>query len=177
MESLNIRNLGLFVLLWILISFSYNMFSDSRPWFLIDNVNLIFHEAGHIFMSFLGTFLMILGGTIFEISIPLIVTFYFLAKKRPAGMMFGLWWLSSALYGISIYSRDSRAQILPLLGGDNVTHDWFYLLSKLGILKYDQVVGNFFIFLSILSILLILFVACRSILLKNILKYKNKSSI
>ena len=44
---------------------------------------------------------------------------------------------------------DARAQALPLLN-DNLTHDWWYLFSKMHLLKYDTTIGNSVVFLGYL---------------------------
>ena len=46
-------------------------------WWFIQNVNLIFHEAGHMFLMFFGDTLHTLGGSIFEIGVPLTIMLYF----------------------------------------------------------------------------------------------------
>ena len=44
---------------------------------MIDNVNLIVHEAGHLLFSYLGHTLMIWGGTILQLFVPLALAVYF----------------------------------------------------------------------------------------------------
>lgn len=117
----------------------------------MNSINLIFHEAGHVIFSPFGNFLHMLGGTLAEILIPLIVIGHFLLRRQLYSVGFGLWWLSIAFWSISVYARDARTQSLPLLGGDSVGHDWTNILGQLGILRYDYVVGNIFLLLSILA--------------------------
>ena len=45
-------------------------------------------------------------------------------------------------FNISVYVKDARAQVLPLLGGEGVIHDWNYILWSLHMLNWDQVVGK-----------------------------------
>lgn len=113
---------------------------------------------------FFGSFIHALGGTLFEIGIPLLCAGYFYLRKDFIGAGFGLWWLSTAFWGVSIYARDARIQILPLLGGDSVGHDWAYLLGTLNVLQYDQYVATIFAILSIFSCV------CAHILLYEVMK-------
>jgi hypothetical protein len=129
------------------------MYMNHDIWFIVSSINLIFHEAGHMFMMFFGEFLHIFGGTVFEMGIPLLIAFHFYRQHDWLGVAFSLWWLSTALMDISIYASDATLRQLPLLGGDAVGHDWYNLLSMFGMLAYDQVIGAFFLLLSILAFL------------------------
>jgi len=117
--------------------------ADNQYW-IISNVNLIFHEAGHVVFSFFGSFMHALGGTVLELTIPTICYLYFRYREHIPGQVFSLWWLTTSLYGISIYMADARARVLPLLGGQE-GHDWAYLLGRLGLLKQDLLLSRLFI--------------------------------
>jgi len=39
--------------------------------------------------------------------------------------------------------------MLQLITGDPDTHDWWYLLNKMNIIEYDDLVGNIFFTLSL----------------------------
>jgi hypothetical protein len=43
---------------------------------------------------------------------------------------------------VSIYAGDAMKMQLDLLGGDAVIHDWNYLLSALGILRYTPIIAS-----------------------------------
>lgn len=113
-------------------------------WHFIDNVNLIFHEAGHTIFSFFGEFINILGGTLMQILIPIIFCFYFYKKQDYFSASLLLFWLSQNFFNISVYAGDAIKMELPLLGGDGVYHDWSYMLSSVGLLKYTEEVSLFF---------------------------------
>ncbi len=114
----------------------------------LHNVNLVFHEAGHVIFSPFGRFIHVLGGTLGQLLIPFIVLCAFLLKNRDAfGASVGLWWLGQNFMDIAPYVNDARDLKLPLLGG--VTgrdvldyHDWEYLLGKPGLLRYDHFLGH-----------------------------------
>jgi hypothetical protein len=110
-------------------------------------INLPFHEVGHlIFMPF-GRFMMVLGGTLGQILMPVICLGTFLIKTRDAfGASVALWWTAENFMDMAPYINDARALELMLLGGitgqDVEGHDWEYLLTKLGWLSYDHVLAR-----------------------------------
>lgn len=130
---------------------------QNKTWWFIQNVNLIFHEAGHIIFMFFGDFMSILGGSLLEILIPLIVTLHFFFTKQFFSAAFSSWWLSTAFLSVSIYASDAEERFLPLLGGDSVLHDWFYILSQLNLLEHDDLFGYFFWLCAFLSVVLLIF--------------------
>ncbi len=50
---------------------------DPYQWHLIDGVNLVNHEAGHLIFSPFGEFLMIAGGSLFKVIMPALFVGYF----------------------------------------------------------------------------------------------------
>jgi hypothetical protein len=138
----------------LLLYLWYRLVSAPTDFHFIMGANLIFHEAGHfIFMPF-GGFLSVLGGTIFELGIPLLCLGAFVRQQSYAGSMFTTWWAATALYSIGTYIRDAQTQALPLLSGDPSAHDWTYLLGSTGLLAYDTTIGGFVIFLSYVTLVL-----------------------
>lgn len=112
---------------------------------LLDNIDLVIHEAGHFFFGLFGKFIYTLGGTLMQIILPSIIAGYFLSNNYRTGVQFSLLWLGQNFINISVYAADARARKLPLLGGNKVYHDWHYLLGQVGILDYDQIVGYTFL--------------------------------
>ena len=117
--------------------FVYYIFTYTE-WHFIDNVNLIFHEAGHVIFMLFGQFLYVLGGSLFQILFPLVFVFYFYKREDyfPASLL--LFWVGQNLLNVSVYISDAIAMQLPLLGGDTSTHDWNNLLQMTGMLKYTK---------------------------------------
>lgn len=111
---------------------------------LLDNIDLVIHEAGHFFFSLFGKFIYTLGGTLMQIILPSIIAGYFFRNNYRTGVQFGLLWLGQNFINISVYAADAEARKLPLLGGNKVYHDWHYLLGEVGILEYDYLVGYIF---------------------------------
>jgi len=123
---------------------------------LIDNADLVIHEAGHFFFKFFGKFIYTAGGTLMQIIIPSIIIFYFFRNMYRLGVQIGLLWLGQNLINISVYAADAQAQKLHLLGGNSVYHDWHYMLGEIGLLNYSAEVGYFFVVLAILIFILML---------------------
>ncbi|MBT8379883.1 MAG: hypothetical protein KJN64_11720 [Ignavibacteria bacterium] len=117
---------------------------------LMDNIDLVIHEAGHFFFSFFGKFIYTLGGTLMQIILPSIIAGFFLRNNYRTGVQFSLLWLGQNFINISVYAADARARNLPLLGGNKVYHDWHYMLGELNLLEQDQIVGYFFFGVAIL---------------------------
>lgn len=107
----------------------------------LDGVNLVFHEAGHVLFAFTPQYLTILGGTLMQLAVPMVCAVSFLRQRQPVSASLALWWVGQSMVGVSVYLSDARAQVLPLLGGDAVEHDWAYLLESVGLLPYDTALG------------------------------------
>ncbi|MGE5680915.1 MAG: hypothetical protein ACM34K_08560 [Bacillota bacterium] len=116
----------------------------------IDNTDLVIHEAGHLVFMLFGKFIQAAGGTLMQIILPSLITFYFLKAQYKTGVQFALLWLGQNLINISVYAADARAHKLHLLGGSKVYHDWTYMLTTVGILEFDEEVGLLFFSLAIL---------------------------
>jgi hypothetical protein len=112
--------------------------SGASTWCFLDYVNLAFHEAGHVFLSFAGSTLHYLGGTIGQLLVPAALATYFLIKEeRPFAAAVCCWWLGESLINVSIYMADARTLALPLVGGGD--HDWNELFYRFGMLSESSV--------------------------------------
>ena len=108
-------------------------------------VNLPFHEAGHIVFLPLGEFMTVLGGSLFQVIIPVVCAVAFIRREDWFAMTVCLWWAGENLVDLGPYIADARALQLPLLGGKTgaeVTgHDWEAILEMLGWLHLDHSLG------------------------------------
>ncbi len=136
------------VIFWIfLIYYSLRFFSFGINTAVMNDFlhgpDLIFHEAGHVIFSPFGDFIMILGGSLGQCLIPIIVIYTFLFKeKNPFGASIGLWWLGQNLTDVALYISDASTRSLPLIGGmSEEAHDWGNLLTMTGLLRYDFTFG------------------------------------
>jgi len=119
---------------------------------LLDNFHLIVHEAGHLFFSFFGTFVQVLGGTLMQTIIPILLLIVFYKSYMTKGMQASFFLLGHSFINISVYAADARTQVLPLLG--NGKHDWAYLLNEINLLNFDAQIGYFFVGLAIISFII-----------------------
>ena len=141
--------IGLFIWGWnfILMDFVNNPWQIGNSY--MHNINLVFHEAGHVFFRPFGWFMMILGGSLFQIIMPLIVTFTFLIKNNNAfGASVGLWWTGQSFIDLTPYIDDAQIQQLVLLGGHTGadapgSHDWTNILSEFNTIDKHREVANF----------------------------------
>ena len=108
---------------------------DPSQWHLIDGVNLVIHEAGHLIFSPFGEFMMIAGGSLFQIIMPALFVGYFCYQRQFYSAALVLFWVGESILNVSVYAGDSLALQLPLLGGQDSIHDWNYMLGVLGLLK------------------------------------------
>ncbi len=133
-------------------------FLNIGNYLLIDYLNLLIHEGGHGIFKIFGKYIHALGGTLMQIIIPsMFIVFYFIKKQKFGAQIF-LVWLGQNLFNISVYAADARAQKLPLLGGNKVYHDWTYLLNTIGLIEYDKLIGNVFVFLGVAAFIVAIIV-------------------
>lgn len=123
-------------------------------WHFIDNVNLIFHEAGHTIFFVFGEFISICMGSGFQVFLPFSIAVYFFYTKQSFAGTVTLMWVGENLITVSVYAGDALLQQLALLGGDSVIHDWNYILSTLGVLQYTSQIAQAIFLLGVCTILL-----------------------
>lgn len=114
-------------------------------------VNLPIHEAGHVFFSPFGDRLTSLGGSLFQLLLPLGLAAHQLLRSRdPLGSAVCLWWHGQNYQDLAPYIADAREMVLPLLGGNTGRtapygfHDWNFLLTEQGLLQHDRAIAGAF---------------------------------
>ncbi len=107
--------------------------------------NLIFHEAGHVVLGIFGRFIGALGGSLFQVAVPLAIAAAFLRQRDQFGASVGIWWAGQNILDLAPYIADARSLQLALLGGRTGAevegHDWEYILGELGWLHLDRTLG------------------------------------
>ena len=107
---------------------------------LMDLVFVPIHEGGHALFGFFGHTLMIAGGTILQLSVPLMLAAYFLFRRQIQGTAFCTFFFFEQLLPTATYMADARARELPLLTiGDPelAEHDWATMFGWFGVLEHD----------------------------------------
>jgi len=81
---------------------------DRSGFLFLDYVNLIIHESGHFFFSWFGYTIMILGGTLGELLVPLLCALYFFWQREANGFAFCDFWFFENFPYIGTYMADAR---------------------------------------------------------------------
>jgi hypothetical protein len=126
---------------WLVFYLLFLLYAAAdRTGFLgIDYVNLIIHEGGHFFFSWFGHTIMILGGTLGELLVPLLCAAYFGWKRETTAVAFCSFWFFENFLYIGTYMADARTSALPLVGSEE--SDWTILFTEWGLLVKDQQIG------------------------------------
>jgi hypothetical protein len=107
--------------------------------------DLVFHEAGHVIFAFMGRFMTVLGGSLFQFLVPVILSIAFVRQRNFYGAVVCAWWAGQSLVDVSPYIADARALQLVLIGGHTGAevegHDWEFILTQLGWLHLDTRLG------------------------------------
>ncbi len=128
------------LLLALLGWWTLRLAARATGWVFVDFVNLAFHEAGHVFLRPFGQTVHFLGGTIFQVGIPALLVWYFVARRGDAfASACCLWWVGENLINVSVYMADARDLMLPLVGGGE--HDWNELFFRFGVLDEPSVLA------------------------------------
>ena len=141
------------------VNYSYP-FPLSIVYLFVDTFLLIVHEAGHTFFGLLGfRFLTILGGSLFQILLPLAILGYCWINRIYIGLQFSFLLVGFSWLDVATYAADGSARQLPIIGGlGKESHDWYNLLVRMNALEYDFTIGIAFILFGILCYLLAIFI-------------------
>jgi hypothetical protein len=130
---------ALFLLAYLV--FLFHAWRDNAGFLFPDFVNLMIHEAGHVLFGWGGETIMLLGGTLGELLVPLACAAGFFYKRELYGFAFSLFWFFENFLYIGTYMADARTSALPLVNSDE--SDWTILFTQWNILIYDQRLGHF----------------------------------
>ncbi len=112
----------------------------------LDIVDLAIHETGHLLFRPFGEFMMVAGGSIFQIFVPLVFVGYFVWNQKPYSASIVLFWVGQSLINVFIYADDAiRMQLVltsGMTGSEGSFHDWNHMLSTLGLLKSTPAVAG-----------------------------------
>ena len=104
----------------------------------LDAGNAVIHEAGHPLFSYLGDFMTVLGGTLFQLLVPFLLAMAF--------SLFMVVVFENLLYVAQYMStaRSLEGQYIAIgagaMSGDEMDpnmHDWHNLFSRFGLLQRD----------------------------------------
>jgi len=107
---------------------------------IVDDANLVFHEAGHPIFGLLGSTLGLYGGTLGQLAIPAGIAGAFWVRREAVGFAVTGFWFFENFLNIARYMADARAQVLPLVGGGE--HDWTTIFMRWGVLSSDTAIAS-----------------------------------
>ena len=118
---------------------------------MISDIDLAIHEFGHmLFMPFgipiLGETMVIMGGSLTQIALPLVFAGYFAFSKKHRDLHAAtvcFWWAAVNVADVAIYAHDARARQLMLISGttgqESDGHDFYNLFAMWGVLERDVI--------------------------------------
>lgn len=111
---------------------------------IFNGLNLVIHEAGHAAFSYFGEWLSVAGGTVFQLGIPLVVGSMFYRQGDAFAVAVALFWVGTNAVEVGVYAADARARALPLVSPSTTEpiHDWYYMLARAGLLRFDLLLGG-----------------------------------
>lgn len=95
--------------------------------FVLDWVNLFIHEAGHLVFRIFGQWMHMIGGSVFQVILPLalaVVSF----RQNVARAALPLFWTGESMVNLSVYIADAPYKQLKLIA-KGLIHDWNWLLA------------------------------------------------
>jgi len=128
---------------FILLNYRSNEIMNS----FMHRIDLVFHEAGHVVFMPFGSFMGVLGGTLGQLIMPIVVMVALIVTANDNfGGSVGLWWLGQSLMDCAPYIADARALKLQLVGGGSGRdrpgfHDWENILLDLNLIDHDLQIG------------------------------------
>src|SRR3972149_2463730 len=83
--------------------FLWHAAADRDGFLLMDHVNLIVHEAGHLLFGWFGATLGLWGGTLLELLVPLALVVYFAWQRHASGTAFAAFFFFENFLYIATY--------------------------------------------------------------------------
>jgi hypothetical protein len=142
---------GLFILYfgWIAL--------DPMQGSFLDMVDLPIHETGHLLFRPFGQFLMVAGGSLFQVIMPAIFVGYFVWQRSFYSAAIVLFWVGQSILNVWVYAADAVVMQLVLTSGftgsEGSFHDWNYLLTATGLISSTKIVAGIIRFVGTLVII------------------------
>ena len=109
------------------------------------------HEAGHVLFIPFGRFMSVLGGSLFQVLLPLILMGAFIfglggSRRDNFAASLMLWWAAVSIIDVAPYIWDAFDPKMMLLGGatgaESDGHDWQNILGDLGLTKRAHLIAG-----------------------------------
>lgn len=109
------------------------------------------HEAGHVLFIPFGRFMAVLGGSLFQVLLPLVLMASFMfgfggSRRDNFAASLMLWWAAMSIIDVAPYIWDAFDPKMMLLGGstgaESDGHDWQNILGDLGLIKRAHLIAG-----------------------------------
>jgi hypothetical protein len=109
------------------------------------------HEAGHVLFIPFGRFMTVLGGSLFQVLLPLILMASFVlgfggSRRDNFAASLMLWWAAVSIIDVAPYIWDAFDPKMMLLGGttgaESDGHDWQNILGDLGLSRKAHLIAG-----------------------------------
>lgn len=123
----------------------------------LDLVDLPIHETGHLLFRPFGEFMMIAGGSLFQVIMPAVFIGYFVWYEKYYSAAIVLFWVGQSILNVFVYAADAIVMQLVLTSGltgsEGSFHDWNYLLTETGLINSTKAVAKVIRILGTLTII------------------------
>lgn len=112
----------------------------------LDSVDLPIHETGHLVFRPFGQFMMVAGGSLFQVIFPAVFVGYFVWQRSFYSAAIVLFWEGQSILNVWVYAADAVVMRLVLTSGftgsEGSFHDWNYLLTTTGLIGSTKAVAG-----------------------------------
>ncbi len=123
----------------------------------LDNVDLPIHETGHLLFRLFGEFMMVAGGSLFQVIFPAVFVGYFIWQRSFYSAAIVLFWVGQSILNVWVYASDAVVMQLVLISGFTGTegsfHDWNYLLTETGLIGSTKTIAGILRFAATFTII------------------------
>ena len=123
----------------------------------LDNVDLPIHETGHLLFRPFGEFMMVAGGSLFQVIFPIVFVGYFIWQRSFYSAAIVTLWVGQSILNVWVYASDAVVMQLVLTSGftgsEGSFHDWNYMLTHFGLLDSTKGVAKIIRFAGTVTII------------------------
>jgi hypothetical protein len=109
-------------------------------------LTLALHELGHLLFQPFGEWMMVAGGSIVQVAAPVASSYMFIRQPDFFAIAVCGGWLADSLFNMATYMSDAtklEMEVVTIGGAEPITpNDWYYLLSSVDLLLWDQRIAN-----------------------------------
>ncbi|HTK37250.1 MAG TPA: hypothetical protein VL325_02045 [Pyrinomonadaceae bacterium] len=120
--------------------------TDPTQGSFLDMVDLPIHETGHLLFRLFGEFMMVAGGSLFQVIVPAVFVGYFYWHEKYYSAAIVLFWVGQSILNVFVYAADAVVMQLVLTSGltgsEGSFHDWNYLLTTTGLIGATKTVAG-----------------------------------